>query len=119
MAMFDLFAHRRAIAKKLPEKAGVHFQSPARHDVVERRHSTKQGDVLECPRYAAIGRLVRAHLRACFTLEGDTALLRVIEAVDDIEHRGLAGTVRADDRTNFPFANVEGNAAHRLHATER
>src|SRR5204862_282027 len=81
--------------------------------------AAKQRYVLESSRYPAIGGIVRAHFRARLALEGDAALLRVIEAVDDIEHRRLAGAVRANDCANFPFADVEGNGAHCLHPPER
>src|SRR6185312_5990176 len=47
------------------------------------------------------------------------SLLRMVEAVNDVEHRRLAGAVRADDRADFSLADVEGDAAHRLHAAER
>ena len=59
------------------------------------------------------------HLRARRALERDAALLRMIEAVDDVEHRGLAGAVRADDGADFAFADVEGDVADRFHAAER
>ena len=39
--------------------------------------------------------------------EGDRALLRVVDAVDHVEHRALARAVRADDRADLVLADVE------------
>src|SRR5581483_6571455 len=58
------------------------------------------------------------HLGACLPLEGDAALLRRVEAVDDVEHRGLAGAVRADDGADLALADVERDVGDRLHAAE-
>ena len=116
--MFGLLAHSRTVAEQLPEKVGMHLQRAAGHNVVERGHAAEQRHVLERACDAAVGSVVRAHLGARFALERDPALLRMVEAVDDIEHRGLAGPVRPDDRANFPFADVERHIAHCLHATE-
>ena len=64
-------------------------------------------------------RLVRAHLGARRALEGDAAVLRRVEAVDDVEHRGLAGAVRPDDRADLALADIERDVGDRLHAAER
>ena len=48
----------------------------------------------------------------------DLALLRVVEAVDDVQHRRLAGAVRADDRPDLALADVEGDVLDRGHAAE-
>ncbi len=44
------------------------------------------------------GRLVGPHPPPLLAEEGDQALLRVIEAVDDVQHRRLAGAVRSGHR---------------------
>ena len=118
-AVFDLLGERRTDAQKLPEEAAAHLQRAADHDVVESAHALEQRDVLEGARDAADGGFMRAHLGASLALEGDAAFLRLIEAVDDVEHRGLAGAVRPDDGADLALADVEGNVAHRLHAAER
>src|SRR5207244_9865435 len=43
---------------------------------------------------------------------------RVVEAVDDVEHRGLAGAVGPDDGANLALADVERDAGDRLDAAE-
>ena len=118
-AVLHLLAQRRPVTQQLPEEAALHLQRAPGHDVVERRHATKQRDVLERASDPAIGRLERPHLRAGFAAEGDAAFLRMIEAVDDVEHRGLAGAVRADDRADFALADIERHVGDRLHAAER
>ena len=118
-AVLDLLGERRAEAEDLPEEAAVHLQGAAGHDVVERRHAAEQRDVLEGARDAAARRLVGPHLRARLALEGDAAFLRMVEAVDDVEHRGLAGAVRADDGADLALADVERHVGERLHAAER
>src|SRR5262249_60673349 len=90
-----------------PEDPGALLQRAPRHDVVERGHALEQRDVLEGARDAAQRRLVGPHRRTRLTLERDAALLRVIEAVDDVEHRGLARAVRADDGADLAFAGIE------------
>jgi hypothetical protein len=42
-----------------------------------------------------------------FALEGDGALLRVVEPVDDVEHRRLARAIRPDDRADLALHDVE------------
>ena len=60
----------------------------------------------------------RSHAAALFALEGDAAIGRVIETVDAVQHRGLAGAIRADDRADFALADVERNIRERLDAAE-
>src|SRR4029077_18554911 len=78
-----------------------------------------QRDVLKGTGDAAASRLVGTHLRPLLALEGDAPVLRLIEAVDDVEHRRLAGAVRADDGADLAFADVEGDIAQRFDAAER
>src|SRR5437868_8821487 len=46
-------------------------------------------------------------------------MLRPVEAVDHIEHRGLAGAVRPDNGADLALADVERHVGDRLHAAER
>src|SRR5499427_3056264 len=117
-AMRDLLGERRPGAQDLPEQAAAHLEGAAGHDVVERRHAAKQGNVLEGARNAAARRLVGTHAGTGFSLERDATLLRMIEAVDDVEHRGLAGAVWADDGANLAAPDVECDLGQRAHAAE-
>src|SRR3546814_6299115 len=74
---------------------------------------------LESAREALARRDVGAHGPALDAAKLDAALLRMIEAVDDVQHRGLAGAVRPDDRQNLVLADRKGDVAERLHAAER
>ena len=117
-AVLDLLGHRGAVAQQLPEEVAVHAQRAPGEDVVERRHAAEQRDVLERARDAA-ARPPRAGAScAGRALEGDAALLRRVEAVDHVEHRGLAGAVRPDDRADLALADVERHVGDRLHAAE-
>ena len=81
-------------------------------------HALEQGDVLERAGDAAPRRLPWLHPGAALALEGDRALGRVIEAVDAVQHRGLAGAVRTDDGADLALEDVERDIAQRLHAAE-
>jgi hypothetical protein len=117
--VFDFLVQGRADAKQLPEQAAVHLERASGHDVVERGHALEQRNVLERACDAAGGGFVRAHPVARRALEGDAALLRMIEAVDDVEHRRFARAVGADDGADFALADVERDIADRFHAAER
>src|SRR5205085_1077814 len=70
-------------------------------------------------RHAHGRHLVAVHVLERLPAEGDRALLRLVHAVDAIEHRALAGAVRPDDRADLMLAHVERNIREGLHATER
>jgi hypothetical protein len=65
-----------------------------------------------------LGRLVGVHVPAVLAAEDDVAFLRPVDAVDDVEHRALAGAVGADDGANFMLAHIEGNVRQRLDPAE-
>src|SRR5262249_60072104 len=102
--VLHLLGERRAVTQQLPEEAAPHLQAAAGHDVVERAHAFKQRDVLEGTGDAAARRRVGPHLLARLAAEGDAPFLRLIEAVDDVEQRRLAGAVRPDDGADLALA---------------
>jgi hypothetical protein len=64
-------------------------------------------------------RHVGLHLALRSAAEDDLALpAAVIDAVDHVEHRALAGAVGADDGADLVLADVEGNVGQRLDAAE-
>src|SRR5690606_16039118 len=81
-------------------------------------HALEQRDVLEGAGNALHRRHVRLHPAALLAAEDDAAFLRVVDTVDDVEHRALAGTVGADDGPDLVLAHVEGNVGQRLDAPE-
>jgi len=64
------------------------------------------------------GRHVGLEPLALLAAVEDPAFLRVIDAVDDVQHRALAGAVGADDRADLVLAHVEADVGERLHAAE-
>src|SRR5205823_14379894 len=61
---------------------------------------------------------VRIDVAALAALERDSALLRMIDPVDDVEHRGFAGAVRPDDGADLVLANIEGDRLQRNDSAE-
>ena len=104
--------------ERLHQPGLLHLQHPTGHDVVEGRHALEQGDVLEGPGDALLGRLMRAHLLAGDALIGDFAFLWVVEAVDNIKHRRLACPVRANDGADFMGLDIKADIGQRLHTTK-
>src|SRR5271168_1492277 len=117
--MLDFFLERGAIAEKLPEKSPAHLERAAGQNVVERRHATEQRQILEGSGDAARRRGMGPHAPAHLPLERDAPGLRLVEAVHDVEHRGLASAVRTDDRADLALADVERHSRQRTHAAER
>src|SRR5215217_6754647 len=117
-AVLDLFPKRGAVAQELPDKAAPHLQAAPGHDVVEGGHAPEQGDVLERAGDAAARRLRRPHFPPRHPLEGDAALAWVVEAVDAVEHRGLAGAVRTDYSADLALPDVERDVGKGFHAAK-
>jgi hypothetical protein len=118
LAMLDLFLQRRPVPEHLPAEVAMHVDRAAGHDVLQRRHALEQGDVLEGAGDALAHGMVWLHRPALDAAESDDAFLRRVEAVDDVEHRGLAGAVGADDGADLALAHVEGDVGDRLDAAE-
>src|SRR6185295_9100140 len=114
----ELFALRRTDPQRLLEDVAMHLQVAPGHDVVQHGHALEQRDVLEGARDPQSGGFVRIHVHELLLLEPDLSLLRVIDAVQHVEHRALAGAVRADDGAHFAAAHVEGHVLQRLDAAE-
>src|SRR5207302_4260719 len=117
-AVRELFALRPPPVERLGEHAGAHPEVAAGHDVLQYGHAAEQLDVLERARDPEPRRLVRVEAPARAALEGDRPGLRPVDAVHDVQHRALAGAVRADDGADLALAHVEGHALERLHSAE-
>ena len=102
LAVLQFLAPGRTPIQRLLQEIAFHLQVAPGHQVVEHAHALEQGDVLEGARDALGRGLVRVHVVALLAEEGDGAFLRVVDAVDDVQHRALAGAVRADDREISP-----------------
>ena len=88
------------------------------HDVVQHAHALEQRQVLEGAGDAHLRHLPALHVREGLAAEGDAALLRLVDAVDAVEHRALAGAVGADDGAHLVLAHVERDVGEGLHAAE-
>ena len=119
VAVLHLLAPRRPEVERLPQEVAAHLEVAPGHEVVEHRHALEQGDVLERAGDPGGGRLVGPHPRARHPPEGDRPFLRVVEAVDDVEHGALAGAVGADDGADLALADVEAHPVDRAHPAER
>src|SRR5262249_12846873 len=118
LAMLDLLALRWPPMERLPEEIALHPAEPAGHDGVEQAHALEERDVLEGAGDAHGGRLMWAHLATHLALVDDLPFLRLVKAVDAVEHRALACSVRSDDGADLAFANVEGHVRKRAHPAE-
>ena len=85
-AVFGFFPLRTAKPHRLRQHACFHMCQPACHNIVQRRHAVKQGDVLKGAGDALRRNLMRAHRAADGTLVPDLTILRMIEPVDHIQH---------------------------------
>ena len=68
-----------------------------RHDVFEHAHLPEQPHVLERAGDAGARHLTGLQRQRLGAVEDDAAALRLVEAGDAVEERGLAGAVRADE----------------------
>ncbi len=86
--------------------------------VLEHRHARKQAQVLERARNTGTGDAMRRPLRDGPPHEAHVTRARRIGPRDDVEHRGLAGTVRTDHADDLPFRHRQRHIEQRRHAAE-
>src|SRR6266446_4034444 len=116
--VMELFTPRTTEVDRLLDECRMHLEIASGHDVVEYRHAFEQRDILECAGDALRRRLVRVHIAPDFAAKRDRSLLRMVDAVDHVQHRALARAVRSYDGADFALANVEAYSGQRLHAAE-
>src|SRR5512142_60243 len=78
-------------------------------DVVHHAHALERPDDLERPPHAAAADLVRFQAGNPFVLEKDVPAGRLVEAVHDVEDRGLARAVWPDEPHDLPPGHAEGD----------
>lgn len=61
---------------------------------------------------------MRRHFRDLVTGEMQRALRRIVDAADQIEERGLACAIRADDRKHLALLNRKAHAIDGFDATK-
>ena len=105
---------RRRVVEQDPVVHGLGRE----HDVLGDRHHRDQHEVLvHHPDAVLDRRLGRAELGR-LAVDPDLALVRVVEAVDDVHQRRLAGAVLAEQRVHLALAQVEVDAVVRDDAGE-
>src|SRR3546814_20860460 len=78
----------------------------------------EQLDVLEGARDAGAGDPVRRQRGDIGAVEQQPALGRVVDAADQVEHRGLAGAIRPDDGEDLAAGDVETDPVDGADAAE-
>ncbi len=90
----------------------------SRHRVLEQAHRREQRQVLERPRDAESRDAVGADGQQVFAVESQATTCGVVDATHDVEHRGLAGTVRTDQSEDLAFGDLERQTVERHDSTE-
>ena len=87
-------------------------------DVFQRRHRAEQADILERPSQSRRGALMRRHVGDVGAIEHDLARCRLVETRQHVERRGLARTIRPDQRMNAAAPHLDVDAIDGLEAAE-
>ena len=100
------------------EKAGLHEDVAAQHDIFHGGHVGEQLDVLKGAGDTQPGDLIRAQALDVLPAEPDDAVIWAVDAVDAVEKRGLAGAVGADNGENLFFLHLERNTLQGVQPSE-
>jgi len=88
--VLELLTPGRAPVEGIQEEVPPHLEQATGHDIVQHRHALEEGNVLEgcarCPSSATSKGLSWSIL----AVEDDAASLRMVEAADDVQKRGLS-----------------------------
>src|SRR5262245_52463784 len=90
----------------------------ADQDVVGDRHAREGAHDLEGAANAGGAHLVRPAAHHVAAVEQDLAGIGAQESVEQVEDRGLAGAVRADNAEDGARGDIEAHVLHRLEAAE-
>src|SRR5204863_3009442 len=101
----------------LPQRGGV-VPVPADQKILQHRRMLEELDVLKCARDTELGNAVRRNIHQLAILEQDPPARSGVQQPDQIENRGLARTIRADDREDFAAFYLERDIIHGDHAAE-
>ncbi|MNT16934.1 hypothetical protein D3C72_1520610 [compost metagenome] len=101
-------ALRRAEVGQQQRQFHVLLRGQHRHQVVELEH---EADVMAAPRR----QLAAAHLVDALAFDADLAARGVVQAADQVEQGGLAGTGRAHQRDEVAAGDIQVDAVQHLH----
>ena len=113
------FFDSRANAQGLQQDIAFNFQIATRHDVVEHAHTFEQCKILKGTRHPHHRHLVTIHVLESLTPKRDRALLRLVHAVDAVQHRAFARAVGANDGAYLMLSDIERNVLQRLDTSKR
>jgi hypothetical protein len=91
---------------------------PPHHHVFTDRHLREQADVLKRPRHAHDGDLKGFQVGDVLIQEHDLAIGASVHAAQEVEKRGLSGSVRPDHRMDVPGFDGKINAPQSAEAVE-
>ena len=118
LAMRQLVRAHARQEQQLLHEARAPVGVAAEQQVLQHGGVLEQLDVLERPRDAPPGDLVRRHPRDVLAAEEQAARGRVVDARDQVEDGGLARAVGPDDGEDLPGLHLEAHAVERLDAAE-
>ncbi len=113
-----LFGTRRGIARQCTPDAGARTQMAADHDVFQRAHVGEQADILEGARDTGLRQQVRFAAGVALSGELESTAVELVQASDDVEQRGLARTVGADESVYLALLMCSETLGQRNHAAE-
>ena len=105
---FDSSAHALLGAALVEEDAVAH-RLVAEHDVLGDRHHRDQHEVLVHHADAGFDRVLRGAEDDGLALQQDLPLVGLVEAVEDVHERRLAGAVLAEEGVHLALAHVEAD----------
>ena len=108
----------RTEAEDRPAEADLALAVRTHHHVLEQRHRGEQRQVLEGAGDAELGDAVRRHVEQVAARGTSPPAGGLVDAADDVEHRGLAGTVRPDEAADLALVDAERQAVERHDAAE-
>ena len=118
VAMVEFGAPHGGQIQQLLHEVRRRMAVPADQKVAQHGRVVEQLDVLEGARDPHLGDVMRRRRGELLAVEHQPARGRVIEPRDQVEDRGLAGAVRADDREDLPLLDGEVDLIDRLQAAE-
>src|ERR1700694_510584 len=86
--------------------------------VLARRHRSEGFDDLERAADAELGHPMGRQAGNRYAVQENVAAVRVIDAADAVEQRGLARSVGPDDADDVALGDLEGHAVHGGHSAE-
>ena len=90
----------------------------ASQNILSHRHGFEQGQILEGTPQPKRRHAVARFIGGGMAIEAHAALIRAIDAADDVEQRGLARAIGANQAADLAFRHIEGNAGNGGHATK-